>query len=286
MGVERLKRSVDYWEQQYNPRIGIQDCERHFDNWRRRAAQARAALHGLTNIPYGGHERERLDLFRSPASRGTLVFLHGGYWRAFGREDFSWIAQPFVQAGITVVVPSYPLCPLADLPEICGSVSRAMEYIVRAVLTPAERQRIVMAGHSAGAHLVAHYMARLPQERRPGCTLDAAVCISGIFDLLPLLHTKLLSEMGWRAAGLHEVSPLYAPAPHRGQLMLAVGGSETREFRRQSERLADAWAERCTKLLDVPGRNHFEVLDALCEPEQPLAREVLALFEHSSGEGQ
>ncbi len=270
---------MNYWDQQYNPRLAVQDSQQYFDRWRERARLARATLTGNIDLPYGAHERERLDVFRAAAPRGTLVFLHGGYWRAFGKEDFSWIAAPFVQAGITVIIPSYPLSPSAPLPAICQSIAKAMGYIATSVLTPAEREPVVLAGHSAGAHLAAHYLSRFAADADSILDLSAAVGISGIFDLLPLLHVKFLDNMGWDAAGLHEMSPLYRPVPDRGKVILAVGEAESGDFHRQSERLADAWAERCTGVLSIPDQNHFSVLDTLSEPDSLLARLMLDLFE-------
>jgi arylformamidase len=270
---------VNHWEREYNPRIGAREPERCFDSWRIRAAQARATLDCRTDIAYGAHERERLDLFRSPVPRGALVFLHGGYWRAFGKEDFSWIAAPFVQAGISVVIPSYPLCPLASLTEIGGSVARAMEYVVGSVLTSAERRRIILAGHSAGAHLAAHYAAHPSEHGVVPAIVDALVCVSGIFDLLPLLHAEFLHGMGWEAAELHAMSPLYACPPPIGGLVLAFGSDESREFRRQSERFAEAWTSPGTRVLAIPGKDHFAVLEDMCAADGVLARATTALFD-------
>src|ERR1700754_5017990 len=105
----------DYWESEYNPRTRVPDAQRFFDSWVERAAQARASLPCTRDLAYGSHPRERLDLFRPGSPRGTLVFLHGGYWRAFGREFHSWVAEAFVAAGISVAIPSYPLAPQASL---------------------------------------------------------------------------------------------------------------------------------------------------------------------------
>jgi arylformamidase len=153
-----------------------------------------------------------------------------------------------------------------------------MSYVAGSVLAPAERERVVLAGHSAGGHLAAHYLATSAADVDSMLDLSAVVCISGLFDLLPLLRVQFLNNMGWKAAELHEVSPLYQPAPRHGKAILAVGEAESREFHRQSERLADAWAERCTGVLRIPGQNHFGVLDTLSEPHSFLGRLMLDLF--------
>jgi arylformamidase len=267
---------VNHWERQYNPRSGVENPQQYFSRWQSQSAEARATLGGELGIAYGEHPRERLDLFRASTPRGTLVFLHGGYWRAFGREDFSWVAPAFVRAGITVAIPSYPLAPEASLTGICAAATRALEFVPARLLNEAERARYVIVGHSAGAHLASHYYAH------PGAAgarrADACLGISGIYDLAPLGHSEFLGGMGWEVAERHALSTLFATPPASGRFLLAVGAAESREFHRQSERLAEAWPQVCPAPLEVPGRDHFSVLEALCEPAHPLARLALAQF--------
>ena len=50
----------------------------------------------LLDLRYGASAKETLDLFLpAGALRGTFVFVHGGYWRALDKSDFSFIAPPF-----------------------------------------------------------------------------------------------------------------------------------------------------------------------------------------------
>ena len=44
-------------------------------------------------------------------ARGTLLFIHGGYWRALDKADHSFVAPLFVDAGLAVAVINYDLCP-------------------------------------------------------------------------------------------------------------------------------------------------------------------------------
>lgn len=261
-----------YWELEYNPRWRILDSQRHFDAWHAQAALARDRLGGLLDIPYGPHPRERLDLFRAASPSGTLIFIHGGYWRAFGKEAQSWIAEAFVREGITVAIPSYPLAPTVPLAAIVTSVTRACAHLRDSVLTGQEQRRVVVAGHSAGAHLAACLLASTPGAA------DAIVCISGIFDLLPLLHTQMLGGMGWTPAQLHAVSPLFMPAPAQGRVILAVGGEESEEFHSQSIRLARAWAPAVHRMLRPAGRHHYTIVEGLNEPDFELRQQLLALF--------
>jgi arylformamidase len=60
--------------------------------------------------------------------------------------------------------------------------------------------------------------------------------------------------------------------------VVAVGGSESSEFIRQSQLLAHAWREHVKSLLVLPGYNHFSVVDAFAERGQPLHQAALGLL--------
>ena len=272
-----------YWERQYNPRLAVADSQRYFDAWRDRSEQTRRRLAGQRDVAYGPGERERLDLFRGregPAS-GALVFIHGGYWRAFGKEDFSWIADEFVSRGIAVAVLSYPLMPYADLSTIGRSISRAIEYLTTGLLTVAERAKLVVVGHSAGAYLAAQYVTSSVGAISLQFMPDAVVGVSGLYDLFPVHCAGKLADSGLNQGALYDASPLYAPAPQRSVVLVAVGGDESREFQRQSERLVDAWETRICGYLRIAQRNHFSVIDDLADERSELFRKTLGFLRAS-----
>src|SRR6202040_3522088 len=101
----------EFVERGYNIRAAVPDHPRWFAHFAEASASARAALAPKTDLRYGPRPKEVLDLFlpAGPA-RGTFVFLHGGYWRAFDKSDFSFVALPFVAAGYAVAVVNYDLC--------------------------------------------------------------------------------------------------------------------------------------------------------------------------------
>ena len=67
--------------------------------------RARARL----GLAYGAGERQRFDLFLPQgAARGLLVFVHGGYWMAFGRETWSHLAAGAVALADAVAVAAVP----------------------------------------------------------------------------------------------------------------------------------------------------------------------------------
>jgi arylformamidase len=296
---------LSYWQHQYSPRATVAHPQRYFDSWRDRAALTRQRLAGRLDIAYGSDKREKLDFFsrRAAPASGTLVFIHGGYWRAFGKEDFSWVADEFIPRGVSVAVLSYPLMPDADFPTMHRSISDAFEYLTVQLLDEAERAKLVVVGHSAGAHLAAQCVASsvppqaaqyvassgtqaaqydaYPNPQALRFPPVAFVGVSGLYDLLPVHYAGIFADSGASPGDLHDASPLYLPPPERTAVLVAVGADESREFQRQSERLADAWESRVCGFLRVPQRNHFSVIDDLADEHSELFRQVLSLFNES-----
>ena len=60
-------------------------------------------------------------------------------------------------------------------------------------------------------------------------------------------------------------------------LILAIGGDESAEFRRQSADLDAAWSERgaSVQVIKRSGLNHFTILADFADRESPLTRAVL-----------
>lgn len=263
-------------EREYNPRHAVADALAIYGRWPERAAATRARHPPLAAIRYGAHPREVLDLFRAPDARGTVVFIHGGYWRAFSKDDFSWVADGFLDLGLSVAVLNYPLCPDVSLARIAEAIRAAFVHLHGVVLTGAERSRIAVTGHSAGGYLSALHLATdwtrlgLPRDPVAGC-----VPISGVFGLAPLIATSMNEAIGLDEASAAALSLGGEPPLSRAALTLAVGGDETAEFHRQSEALAAAWPTLRPRFLDVPGRNHFDVIDDLARPGSALHRAVL-----------
>ena len=67
-------------EREYNNRALVPEHPAIFEQWRNDSAAFRAHADATLDIAYGGAALQRLDLFHAPNARGTVVFIHGGYW--------------------------------------------------------------------------------------------------------------------------------------------------------------------------------------------------------------
>ena len=271
--------SREFVEREYNNRALVPDHPAYFSRWEKDSAYVRDTFAAHIDLAYGPHARHRIDIFPASHARGTLMFIHGGYWRSLDKSMFSWLAASWVSAGVSVAMPSYRLAPEARIADIIDDIVEATNWLaLNGAGYGAPTSRLVVSGHSAGGHLTAAVFAT-PRGRfrfDPACIVGG-VPFSGVFDFEPLLHFSFnadfrLDAAGARALSLHAARPVL-PAP----LVVAAGGAESSEFQRQSRLLAAAWQPQARERI-LPGLNHFSIVDSFAERSQPLYEETLALF--------
>jgi arylformamidase len=261
-------------EAEYNNRAKVPEHAAIQARWDQEAAAFRAghaeAEHG---VAYGPTSRQAMDVFWPGAGRDApvAIFVHGGYWQRMDRASFSHFARGLLAHGVAVALPSYELCPTVTLAALVGEVRDAAAFLARR-----GARRMLASGHSAGGHLAAMLLATDWAARGlPADTIAGALPISGLFDLLPLLHTSVNEALGLDAAEARRLSPLALPRPTGGRLHAVVGGDEGAEYTRQSRSIAAAWGGTWEAL---PGRNHFTVLEPLGDPDSALVRTALGLL--------
>lgn len=277
---------------QYNNRARIPEHPQILERWRTASARVREGMTCVADVPYGTGVDETLDIFPAaqPASP-VLVFIHGGWWRNLDKADHSFVAASLVAAGAMVVVPNYSLCPGAEeapvrIETIALQMTRAMAWVYRnAALYGGSPGRIVVAGHSAGAHLAAMMLCcEWPEvdKRLPLQMIRKGLGISGVYDLDPVLHTPFLKDdLRLTPEAVDRLSPVRFRAPAEARFLLTVGAGESEEFLRQSRSLQSAWGHRVVPRCEVVAdTNHLTVLHDLADPagmSHRLALDLLGL---------
>ncbi len=268
---------------EYDNRARVAGSAELLAGWQQDAAAFRAGwAEAELGVAYGPGKREKLDIFR-PAGGGEAplaMFIHGGYWQSLDRGFCSHLARGLVQRGVAVAIPSYDLAPAVPLGRIVEQMRAATAWLFRR-----HRRRPLVLGHSAGGHLAALLMATDWRALQPGLPRDlvaAAIPISGVFELEPLLPTTIAKALRLRPEEVRLLSPRWMKPPsfNSGQqitpgalLHCVVGGAESDEFLRQSRDFASAWGGSFEAL---PGLNHFTVLDPLLNPDSPLVARAAA----------
>ncbi len=280
-------------ERMYNNRALVPDHMDYLQRWADESARVRASHPCVLDVAYGAGAGETLDIFPSarPAAAGApvLVFIHGGYWRSLDKADHSFIAPPFNQAGVCVVVVNYALCPgtpeaPVTIPHIVRQMEKALGWVWRHIGEHGgDPARITVAGHSAGGHLAALLLTSvwpLIGQGLPDRLVRNALSISGVHDLEPIMYTPMYqSVLNLTDQQVLQYSPARLLEPPAGTLFCAVGADESPEFLRQNQLMQDAWGSHFVPRSQVlPGLHHFSIVDALATPGHDLHHMALNLL--------
>ena len=283
-----------YFDRQYNARASVQDPLAFLARYTQES-QAAFALPGAVRAQrYSPRPGDVLDLYLPQvlAGQGSLapvfVFIHGGYWRALGKNDSAFMAPALTQAGALVVVPDYDLAPAVTLDHIVDQMRQAYAWVVRNIaIYGGDARNICLCGSSAGGHLVGMLLAKdwLEDYGLPDSAVPAsAFTLSGLFDLQPLLTTHINAWMRLDDAAAQRNSPRFAlpdSSTHgQCQLRVACGEFESREFHRQSREYLAAWQARCLPggWVEAPATNHFDLPLALADPQSVVHQTALELM--------
>jgi arylformamidase len=273
---------VDY-ETEYNNRARVPEHAEIFARWKVDAAAYRERMKAEENaelgLAYGTSPRQTVDLFFPEATGHTplALFIHGGYWRSLEASTFSHMAAGLNSRGVAVAVAGYDLCPQVTIGQIVNQVRTACLFLWRRF-----GQRLMVYGHSAGGHLSACMVAtdwKKLDPKAPADLVPAGYSISGLFDLSPLIHTAMNADLRLDEVEVGRVSPLNWPVAAGRVFDAVVGGAESSEFLRQSRVVAETWRARGveTRYEDVPGANHFTVVDPLSDPASAMTARCAAL---------
>ena len=162
------------------------------------------------DIAYGDAERQQLDVYR-PLARGTrapvVIFLYGGRWKYGSKDDYLLVGNSFARRGWVTVIPNYRLYPEALFPAWVEDGARAVRWTVDNIARfGGDTSRIVVVGHSAGAHtaaLLALEERYLREAGVPEGALKGFVSIAGPVDTTwtaPDVQRLMGPPEGWPAS--------------------------------------------------------------------------------------
>lgn len=255
---------------------------------RSQAARAEAqALGGRwVDARYGRHSSQRIDLClpvdaSSHSPCPLLVFIHGGYWQELSAGESLFAAARCAERGVAFAAVDYTLAPQARLGQIVDECGSAWHWLMsEGPALGIDATRAVVAGSSAGAHLAA--MVAWPHHRRHPSTPapHGTVLVSGIYDLRPLVGTSINAALGLDTAQALENSPLFHPLSGGAPALLCWGAIETDAFKAQSRHFGDALQAAGTVVsrMEVPQRNHFDVILDLVEPGTVLGEATWSML--------
>ena len=210
-----------------------------------------------------------LDLFLPQGKENVpLVFyVHGGGWRAGDKGDPATLYNLFGRLGVGMVSVNYRLSPQSQHPAHIQDVARAFGWVYKnAAQYQIDRNRIVILGSSAGAHLVALLGLNTEYLANEGVVPDAikgVVALSGIYDLESWpepgkVPTRKEQAFGTNPAVLRQASPVTYASPKAPPFLVTYTDWDLFMLKEQAIELYDVLLKQGTsvELVGVPGRTH------------------------------
>lgn len=275
--------TAEQLNEQYDIEASVEDFGVYVKQFVDNSQAARENIPNLLDVAYGPTLDETFDVFfpaqpSGDALRPAVFFVHGGYWKATTSKEWSYVAKGLSELGLVTVVENYTLSPKVGIGEIVRQHRAAFSFLWRnAERFGIDRERIVIVGHSAGAHGVVELLATdwvgdygLPEQPYKG-----AVAVSGVYDLRPLPHTFLADTLDFHWQSVEALSPVLHIPARTPPLLLPYGLGETAEFCRQTVDYAQACVERGLPVqLLALDFNHFDILDELAAGKGPMIKQI------------
>lgn len=173
------------------------------------------------NLQFGADPRLRLDVYAPEGARRdrpVVVFWYGGSWLRGDRAQYRFVGAALAQRGFVAVLPDYRLFPSVRFPAFLDDGASAVAWVQRHARDfGGDPQRIVLMGHSAGAHMASYLAFNQDYIRRAGGRPEAIaglVGLSGPYVLTPnsaVLHQIFASP--YSIADWQPVHFVHAKAP-------------------------------------------------------------------------
>jgi arylformamidase len=233
-----------------------------FADWQGRMARDSETAAGelaLRRTDYARGPRQWLETGAGAGRPGLIAaFVHGGYWRALRAEDHRFLLPVLTQLAGGVANLEYRLMPGTRMAGLVADVGAGLSHLARS----GPGTRLLVLGHSAGAHLAARAVASTPELQAATVGL---VLISGAFDLDLIARSFLQTELALTPdeIAIHSLGRL-PPCP----CLLVVGEAETAPFLNQARALTATSAD--ARMTVAKGAHHMNILHRLLTGPAPL----------------
>ncbi len=225
-----------------------------------------------TDIVYGENPRQRLDIYAPVENPGVtkpvIVWFYGGSWNSGTRHGYDFVGRALAAQGYVVVVPDYRLVPEVRFPGFLEDGAAAMRW-VRANIDEyaGDPDRIVVMGHSAGAHLAAMLAVDPQWLGEDRAAIKGLIGLAGPYDFLPLDTASTIEAFGqW--SQLEDTQPITFVNETSPPTLLLTGADDTTVKPRNSVSLAAHLAEAGVnaEVTQYEGVDHIDILIAMARP--------------------
>jgi len=260
----------------YNNHKAVPESEAIISHWIERSKAFRDSHPQYLDISYGPLERQKIDYYSAGPNTPVVIFIHGGFWQAYSKNDFACFAEAYLKEGISVAMVDYPIAPDASMDQIVASSNNAVVFISQHISEwGGNPNNVLLSGWSAGGHLCITSMKSMQ--------VKAAVAISGIYELEPLISSFINKKLQMDLAMAKRNSPLLHLPTGNTPIDLFVGGGELSGMREQTFHFAEQLkvCKYPVVLTEIPGKNHFEMLNQFGAPEGLVHRRIVSVIKRA-----
>ena len=217
------------------------------------------------------------DLYRPKAPGPLVIFVHGGAWVSGGRAQYANFGRALAVGGWCVAVIDYRLAPATRHPGPVEDLEAARAKLSAATEPLCDTKRVILMGHSAGAHAIA-YWATL--HRTP---VRGFIGLEGIYDL-PSLAKRFPDYVEWfltkafgSADAWTKASPTLRPVINSAPWLLVHSPADELVDPAQTDHFA-AHLRGKPEVVKPAGLTHSGVLEELITRDSVLNRALAAFL--------
>lgn len=261
------------------------------------AANAPTALGSYdrtVDLPFGEGKRQRLDIYapRHATGRPVVIFWYGGSWLTGRKSNYRFVGAALAQRGFVTVVPDYRLYPEVKFPALLEDPARAVAWVQQhAQEFGGDPRRIVLMGHSAGAHMAAFMAYDRALLEKAGARpewIKGFIGLSGPYALDP--NSDILRKIFANPYTVADWQPVRFVDAHSVPSLLFHGTQDSVVEVAHTERLRDALLSQHAQVQAriVFGRGHADTVAAFAlgaRHRVPVLTDSVRFIESVTGPG-
>lgn len=230
-----------------------------------------------TNHAYGEDPRQRLDVYspHQATNRPVVIFWHGGSWTSGRRGLYRFVGAALAERGFVTVLPDYRLYPQAKFPLFLQDGAQAIAWVQQhAGEFGGDPHRIVLMGHSAGAHeaaFLAYDRQLLVNAGANPQWIVGLIGLSGPYELEP--DSDVLNTIFASPYTATDWQPVRFVTPEAPPTLLLHGVADDVVSIKHAEKLRDALLANHVRVEAefYPDKGHSDTAAALSIPARGRA---------------
>jgi len=244
----------------------------------------------VADVPYGSHERHRLDIFPVSA-QGTpvVLFVHGGGFVGGDKRLFTPfyenVGYYLASHGVMTATMNYRLAPTGGWPAAAEDIEAAVEWLLgQAAFYGGSPKRIVLVGQSAGACHVASWLFDPLFAKGRRSEIRGAALLSGFYFAEAPLSPGQKAYFGGDPTVYRERSPLTHVHPLTDSILVSLAEYDPPALRKQALQMVEALRRvGVTPVVhDLVGHNHVSPLMSLGSDVDSVGQLVRRFIQRAS----